>query len=90
MIVNEFEQQEKASTLKVIKLKINEYKKSLYTGGANTEPSNINNYDELLARVEDLESSQLKLESTMSALTPSDDLEAVKARLNQIIGLINN
>jgi len=43
----------------------------------------------LLTKVEDLENLQLDIPSKLVLLTPSNTLEDVKGRVNQIINIIN-
>ncbi len=45
--------------------------------------------EKLLTRVEDLENVQLDVPTKLIALRPSDTLENVKGRVNQIITILN-
>jgi len=72
--MNEFQEAEQVALDATIKRKKDEIKEEL---GA------------LLTRLEDVEHNQIALEETIKELTPSDDLEAVKMRLNQVISTIN-
>ena len=56
---------------------------------ASREVDDVTMSGEILNRLDSLEASSLVFDATLAPLTPSDDLEAVKAILNQIIGVIN-
>ncbi len=84
--LNEFELQEKESTKVVVAQRVDEIKRKL---NFDKEQDDVTESGEVLNRLDSLEHNALNFPSALTPLTPSDDLEAVKAMLNQIIEVIN-
>ena len=84
--LNEFELQEQESTKQVVGQRIEEIKNKL---GIDREQDEVTESGEVLNRLDTLEHNSIVFETLLTPLTPSDDLEAVKAMINQIIEAIN-
>ena len=84
--LNEFELQERQSTEIVAQGKKNKFRGRI---NREKETEDVSQTGEVLNRLDSLEHHSLVFETLLTPLTPSDDLEAVKAMLNQIIEAIN-
>jgi len=84
--LNEFELQENESTKTVITQKVEDIKRNL---NFDKEQDDVTESGEVLNRLDSLEHKSLNFPIALVPLTPSDDIEAVKALLNQIIEVIN-
>ena len=84
--LNEFELQEIDSTKTVVSTKIAEIKEGLTERLASKD---VKNSGEILLRIDNLEHSSIVFETKLTPLTPTSDIDDVKAMLNTIIGAIN-
>ncbi len=84
--LNEFELQEKESTRGVVAKRVNDIKRNL---NFDKEQDDVTESGEILNRLDSLEHNALNFPNALTPLTPSDDLEAVKTMLNQMIEVIN-
>jgi len=72
--MNEFQATEQAETNRIVQQR---------------QTENRNELGLLLSKIEDIDNRGLQLDEVIKELTPSDDLETVKMRLNQVISVIN-
>ena len=72
--MNEFQATEQAETNRIVQQR---------------QTENRNELGLLLSKIEDIDNRSLQLDEVIKELTPSDDLETVKMRLNQVISVIN-
>jgi len=94
--LNEFEQQEIDSATEVIGQKKEAIKGRIFDRlygedqGGEGDPVQSSSYKMLVSRIEDVENASIQVDKALVPLSTSDDLEAVKGRVNQIIEILNN
>ncbi len=86
--VNEFAEQEKKNQQTIADNRREQLRERLY-GDKDKDPMKSTQTKETLSRIEDIENSSVQVGEALAPLSSSDDLEAVKGRLNKIIEILN-